>query len=745
MFNSDARQDEFVANLVEFKQGGSYVDIGSCHSIKSNNTYFFDRLGWRGVCVEIDPSHNDSYSGRARCSYLNRDALTVDWAAAFEQAGLPATIDYLSLDVDDATLGVLRMLPFDRHRFRVITIEHDYYRLGDAIRVPQRELLSSLGYRLVCPDVYVEQPDFPHPNCPFEDWWVHPDEFEPALLDRIHSYCELPSRIVEKFWRGGTLVDRVPGLSWGPVEGSPFKDELEQEFSRGRTPYEPHFRVEEGDVVLDLGANIGMFSLTAMERGASRVVGLEPHPEVHQALAANLAAMSAHRPGARAEALNLAVAGHTGELETTGLFDPESMDPVAAARRVPCVSLAELVADLGVGHVDFLKLDCEGAEYDVLSESNMPFLAASVYKVSGEFHLHTAELKGRFREFRDRVLPRFPDHQVSSVDGVDIKWWLHEEEFIQNYDRVYVHIDNRAAKDRRPKRAKPQYWRLTPYPTLEFTTSIPRKGCVVDCAYCPQRTLQARYTGRTHLPLDDFRRIVDRLPVEVRITFSGFVEPWMNRDTTDMLLYAHSRGHRIAVFTTGVGMTLDDVERIKDVPFDQGPNAGFCLHLPDREGIARHPITNTLMSVYERFKELEGHISGFYVMSMSDVHERVAHLFPQAVIPTFWSRAGNLLGEAIVKPELEKWMHRVNHAGIVAEEATCNCVEDLYHNVVLPNGDVSLCCMDYDLKHILGNILEQDYEDIIPRPLQCFSLCRGCENGVRPSDKPAPREFIVGD
>jgi hypothetical protein len=69
------------------------------------------------------------------------------------------------------------------------------------------------------------------------------------------------------------------------------------------------------------------------------------------------------------------------------------------------------------------------------------------------------------------------------------------------------------------------------------------------------------------------------------------------------------------------------------------------------------------------------------------------------------------------------------------KQMTCNCIEDLYHNVVLPNGDVSLCCMDYGLKHILGNIYEQEYEDIIPRPLQCFSLCQGCENGIEPKNK----------
>ena len=53
----------------------------------------------------------------------------------------------------------------------------------------------------------------------------------------------------------------------------------------------------------------------------------------------------------------------------------------------------------------------------------------------------------------------------------------------------------------------------------------------------------------------------------------------------------------------------------------------------------------------------------------------------------------------------------------------------MYHNITLPNGDVSLCCMDYGLEHIIGNLLEQDYEDVIPDNNACFNLCRFCENG----------------
>ena len=97
-----------------------------------------------------------------------------------------------------------------------------------------------------------------------------------------------------------------------------------------------------------------------------------------------------------------------------------------------------------------------------------------------------------------------------------------------------------------------------------------------------------------------------------------------------------------------------------------------------------------------------------------------------------WSRAGNLLGEAIIKPELAKIKDRFKHMEHGDKKMTCNCTERLYHNVCLPNGDVSLCCMDYGLKYIIGNLLTQEYDDIVPKPLSCFTLCQRCENGIEP-------------
>lgn len=278
-------------------------------------------------------------------------------------------------------------------------------------------------------------------------------------------------------------------------------------------------------------------------------------------------------------------------------------------------------------------------------------------------------------------------------------------------------------------------YKTTPWPTMEITTCVPTKGCIVDCLFCPQRMLEKKYTGERYLRLDDFKSLIEKIPIDVRITFAGFVEPWLNKECTDMLLYAHQKGHKISVFTTGIGMVPEDVLRIKDVPFAGMPNGGFALHLPDDEELAKHPITPKYLKVLETFAEHYKDIDHFYVMAMGkEVHRDVRHIFNDAELPVMWHRAGNLLGEALLKPELMNYMDRFGTVFHGDEARTCNCIERLYHNVLLPNGDVSLCCMDYNLEAIIGNLYRQDYNELLPKPLSCFDICKRCENGVSPKE-----------
>jgi len=60
--------------------------------------------------------------------------------------------------------------------------------------------------------------------------------------------------------------------------------------------------------------------------------------------------------------------------------------------------------------------------------------------------------------------------------------------------------------------------------------------------------------------------------------------------------------------------------------------------------------------------------------------------------------------------------------GIVA------CYRGLQYNVLLPNGDVLQCCMDYGLQHVLGNLNHCDYPSLFRGP-EFLRIKKGLWNG----------------
>lgn len=193
-YQSQAFQDRFVAKILNFKRDGYYLDIGSCDAVSTNNTYAFESLGWKGICIELDSEHNDSYNVRS-CRYINDDATTIDYVRLLEESNAPKVIDYLSLDVDAISTNVLKLIPFNEYQFNVITIEHDYYIHSGIYRDEQRRILTEAGYVLYCEDVLVPLQNDTTADCSFEDWWLHksvltinemyPRMYPKEILDRL--------------------------------------------------------------------------------------------------------------------------------------------------------------------------------------------------------------------------------------------------------------------------------------------------------------------------------------------------------------------------------------------------------------------------------------------------------------------------------------------------------------------------------------------------------------------------------
>lgn len=235
--------------------------------------------------------------------------------------------------------------------------------------------------------------------------------------------------------------------------------------------------------------------------------------------------------------------------------------------------------------------------------------------------------------------------------------------------------------------------------TLEIT---PKIGCSVNCRYCPQELLINNYKKKSsvfEMSFEVFQSCIDKLPNNSIIEFTGFVEPFTARDTIQMIQYANKRHFGIRLNTTLVGLTLQSFKQIEDIDF-----LHTCIHLPDCSGYAHIPMTEEYIELLKYTMKIgKGNHCFWDSASSQDEPSPLVHEFLHPGLKCSWNlfdRAGNLSDGRLASQSM-------NGVPIYC----CRDI-DLNHNVLLPNGDVQLCCMDYGLVHTIGNLLKESYEEI---------------------------------
>jgi len=216
---------------------------------------------------------------------------------------------------------------------------------------------------------------------------------------------------------------------WEPACYEGFKEMVEQEIFVDKI-YERYFGVEEGDVVFDIGASLGPFTYSILDKNPSHVFAMEPSFEEFKTLVLNT------RQGPVTH-INKGIADTIGEFEFDFVFNNDN------GNKLYSTTFKKVISDYNIKQIDFLKSDCEGGEYDIFNNENIFWIKENVKKISGEWHLGSPELKDKFRVFRDTYLRLFPNHQVISINGIDIKRNLWNDEFINYYKEIMIYIDNR--------------------------------------------------------------------------------------------------------------------------------------------------------------------------------------------------------------------------------------------------------------------------------------------------------------
>lgn len=133
--------------------------------------------------------------------------------------------------------------------------------------------------------------------------------------------------------------------------------------------YSRGFDLCSGPIVVDVGGYIGDFALFAARRlNASRVITCEPSPKNLKLLEANV---GANNLGATIRIIDRAVTnGDPIQLDVDVPDDEQccisAFNAGSAKAQIAGISLTQIIEFERLDHIDLLKLDCEGGEYEII-------------------------------------------------------------------------------------------------------------------------------------------------------------------------------------------------------------------------------------------------------------------------------------------------------------------------------------------------------------------------------------------
>lgn len=231
-------------------------------------------------------------------------------------------------------------------------------------------------------------------------------------------------------------------LDWGLFNKSPIaKEYIESEIKFGI--YTRFFNVEPGDIVFDIGASIGPFTASILDRNPKEVHCFEPHRELFECLQKNLNEHSNIYFNC------LAITDETSESSKLKAF--VGVDDITEIN-VNTITFKDYITRNNIEKIDFLKLDCEGGEWSIFTEENFSWISKNVKKISGEFHLDSETAKNNFIKFRDLYLisaanvVTFVSNKYAIVDKIDV--W--NNDFVHknlNYCNISFEFGNNQSKN----------------------------------------------------------------------------------------------------------------------------------------------------------------------------------------------------------------------------------------------------------------------------------------------------------
>lgn len=232
--------------------------------------------------------------------------------------------------------------------------------------------------------------------------------------------------------------------------------------------------------------------------------------------------------------------------------------------------------------------------------------------------------------------------------------------------------------------------------------------CNADCCFCPHKYM-LRKTG--NIPMDLFRKLIDQcrqLKINY-ITVYGFGEPLLDKYFFDRIIYAKTRGiKRVTTNTNAMFLDKDKVKKLLasglDEIFISFDAATASTYQKIRPGLNFKTVENNILYLIKERKSLnlkKPEIILSYVECNENKNET-----------KFYIKKWEKLVDHVSISFMHNWTGKIKEGQNNFPEQRDPCRLLWTDMVISWNGDVPICCQDYENKIILGNVYKESITDI---------------------------------